>query len=419
MRAIVLLSLILCPIAPCPLRAAEDVDAVVALLEFVIEVDEDAACKCLATLRKRVASGEVSGERLDLIRQQLGKKLQLILRESESPLFLDSALLATAWGDATASKIVHSIAVDQNAPVDHRIPAIESLAAARDNKLFHSAEPLLAEPATPSAVASSLLAALGKYERAEIGQLVLRCYDRLSPDLQPKAIELLTQRSSWSRQLLAAIGKRKLPATALNVNQVRKFLAGADKELAAIVRSKWGEVRTERNPAREKVIRQMRDQLGRTSGNPRRGRKVYDRVCGQCHKIYGAGQAVGPEITRNGRGTFEQLLSNVFDPSLVIGASYQARTVITADGRVLTGLLAEDNDQRIVLKTQGGKLEIIPRDEVDEIAVSKLSLMPEGLEKQLPTQDLADLFAFLALDQPPDRDGATLIPGTPKGLVGD
>ena len=130
------------------------------------------------------------------------------------------------------------------------------------------------------------------------------------------------------------------------------------------------------------------------------------------------GQDVGPEITRNGRGSFEHLLSNVFDPSLVIGASYQARSVITADGRILTGLLAEDNEQRIVLKTQGGKLEIVPRDEVEEIAISKLSLMPEGLEKQLSPDQLADLVAFISLDQPPENPAATPIAGTPAMLIG-
>jgi putative heme-binding domain-containing protein len=141
---------------------------------------------------------------------------------------------------------------------------------------------------------------------------------------------------------------------------------------------------------------------------------VFTKVCGQCHKIYGQGQEVGPEITSNGRASFEQLLSNVFDPSLVIGAAYQARIVATGDGRVLTGLLAEDNEQRIVLKIQGGKLETIPRDEVEAIKVSELSLMPEGLEKQLKAEELADLFAFLVLDSPPESPDAKPIPGTPR-----
>jgi putative heme-binding domain-containing protein len=136
-------------------------------------------------------------------------------------------------------------------------------------------------------------------------------------------------------------------------------------------------------------------------------------VCGQCHKIYGEGQEVGPDITVNGRGSFDQLMSNVFDPSLVIGAAYQAQTVITADGRVITGLIAEDSPQRVVLKVQGGKLETIARDDIEESETSRLSLMPENLEQQLKPEELADLFAFITLDKPPDDPTARRLPGAP------
>ena len=48
--------------------------------------------------------------------------------------------------------------------------------------------------------------------------------------------------------------------------------------------------------------------------------------------------------------------------------------------------------------------------------MSKVSLMPEGMEKQLKPQEIADLFAFLVLDKPPSDPTARRIPGTPKGL---
>ncbi len=118
-------------------------------------------------------------------------------------------------------------------------------------------------------------------------------------------------------------------------------------------------------------------------------------------------------MTANGRGSFDQLLSNVFDPSLVIGAAYQATTVSTTDGRFLTGLVSEDSPQRLVLKTQGGTRVIIPRDQVDEVLPSKVSLMPEGLEKQMSPREMVDLFAFLCLDHPPGNPAAHKIPGAP------
>src|SRR5262249_47973342 len=149
----------------------------------------------------------------------------------------------------------------------------------------------------------------------------------------------------------------------------------------------WGTVRSERNPDREKTISRIRQLVRSTAGDPIAGRTVFQKSCGNCHKIYGQGQEVGPDITANGRATFEQLCSNVLDPSLVIGAAYQARTVVTEDGRILTGLLVEESPQRIVLKQQGGKTETIPRDQVAEFDTSKLSLMPEDVEKQLTQQE--------------------------------
>ena len=85
--------------------------------------------------------------------------------------------------------------------------------------------------------------------------------------------------------------------------------------------------------------------------------------------------------------------------------------MLTADGRRLTGLLVEDSPQRVVLKTQGGKLETIARGDIDQFGVSKLSMMPEGVEKQLQPEELADLFALLTLDKPPSDPKAKRLAG--------
>jgi putative heme-binding domain-containing protein len=88
-------------------------------------------------------------------------------------------------------------------------------------------------------------------------------------------------------------------------------------------------------------------------------------------------------------------------------------TVVTEDGRNLTGLVAEDNDQRIVLRLPGDAEEIIPRNNINYLRESKLSMMPEGIEHSLSRKDLADLFAFLAFDKHPTDPEAKLIPGAP------
>ncbi len=98
----------------------------------------------------------------------------------------------------------------------------------------------------------------------------------------------------------------------------------------------------------------------------------------------------------------------------MIGQIYQAYTVVTTDGRTLTGLVVENNPQRVVLKVQGGKIETIARKDIDEMAQSKLSLMPEGVEKQLSPEELRDLLAFLVLDKAPSDPAARMIPDVSK-----
>ena len=52
----------------------------------------------------------------------------------------------------------------------------------------------------------------------------------------------------------------------------------------------------------------------------------------------------------------------------------------------------------------------IARGDVEEMEISKLSLMPEGVEKQLQPQELIDLFALLKLDKPPTDPQAKPLP---------
>ncbi len=374
--------------------------------------DSAAARRALAVLAKKVQTREIAGERLTALKNSLDPVLQRIHSgDAEQPLFFDAALLATTLGNPAGNDAVRKVYTGTKQPTALRMQALDALIAARDPALREAVTAVLGDPqANPRELRAQTLSSLGRLGAVWVSKVVLEKYPQLEPEQQPKAIELLTERREWAHDLLDAIAAKSIPATALNVNQVRTLLSIRDEKLAEKVRAQWGSVRTERNPQREQVIAQVRAFVRQNPGNPQVGQEVFRRVCGQCHKIYGEGQDVGPDITSNGRSSFEQLLSNVLDPSLVIGAAYQARTVVTGDGRVLTGLATEDNDQRIVLKTQGGKLETVTRGDVDEVSVSKLSMMPEELEKQIKPQELADLFAFLLLDKPPTDPSAKQLP---------
>jgi putative heme-binding domain-containing protein len=378
--------------------------------------DHGPARECLALMAAKVQTGEISSEKTASLRQQIEPALHQILdHQPVHPLRHHAAVLAVTLKDPKGIAIVQQGFTESRHSEALRLQSLEALIAGGDATVLNLVAPVLGQAEGSSlSFRGQVLAALGKLDDPRVASLVLTHYPHLEPDLKPRAIELLIQRVRWSKPLLEAIAAKKVPADALNVNQVRRMLASKDADLVQRVKAQWGTIRDGRNPEREKVVAEMRAFLLNARGDARAGTQVFKNLCAQCHKIHGEGQDVGPDITVNGRASFEQLLSNVFDPSLVIGAAYQATTVTTVRGRTLTGLLVEDNAQRVVLKLQGGKTETIARREVEEITVSPLSLMPEGIEKQLKPQEIADLFAFLTLDKPPSDPTAKKIPGTPR-----
>jgi putative membrane-bound dehydrogenase-like protein len=373
-----------------------------------------AAQQCLAMLSAKVQSGELSGQPLAVLRDKLQPIVRNLASQPNNPLSIDAAMLAVSLKDPAGFEVVRKVFQAKDQPDTTRVRALDALVAAGDTGVLDVVHTILADrKGNSSQFRGLILQSLGKLDEPRVAVVVLGHYPAMEKDVQPRAIELLTQRVSWSMQLMQQVADKKIPPEALNVNQVRKLLASRDARLIEQVKKHWGTLREDRNPAREKVVGDMRDLLKKTPGDPFKGIAIYKNLCGQCHKLHGEGFEVGPDITSNGRNDFEQLLSNVFDPSLVIGAAYQATTVLTRKGQVLTGLVVEDNAQRVILKVQGGKLETIARGDIDEIAVSKLSMMPEDLEKQLKPQEIADLFAYICLDKPPHDPTAKRIPGTP------
>ena len=379
-------------------------------------VDPDVPRQCLEMLTTKLQTGEVAGANADALRDRFRPVLaKLLADKADAPLFLDAAALAATFKDPAGLEAMRKLAASSDRPEGDRLKALSALVSAHDAAVLDDAGAILSDAKTNSVkFRGQVLDALAGLEDPRVADRVLKAYPSMEPDLQPRAIELLTQRTEWAKPLLAAIAAKKIPTSALSINHVRKLLASKDADVIKQVKATWGTLREERNPQREKVVAEMKDLLRSKKGDAKAGVAVFKKLCAQCHKIYGEGQEVGPDLTNDGRANFDLLVSNVFDPSLVIGASYQATNVVTVQGRSLTGLLAEDSPQRVVLKLQGGKLETIPRGDVDSLSVGKVSLMPEDVEKQLKPQEIADLFAFLTLDKPPTDPTARKIPGTPN-----
>jgi putative heme-binding domain-containing protein len=381
------------------------------IIRLVADANAERAEECLSVAASKL--GGLGEPVLAQLKTALKPVLdQLLASKSDTPLLLSAQLLAARLGLAQidpAAVRARFTSADQAEAT--RLQALDALIAFRDPSLL-GALPQVFSSGSPDFI-RRVFAALGRVEDPKLAEVLLAEYPKLVPELQPLAIDLIMQREPWARRLLDAVLANKLPKSALNANHLRKILESNDRDALWAVEKAFGKIREERNPEREKVVSEMAVYLREHIGNPHRGQTVFRSFCAQCHTIYGEGAKVGPDLTANGRASFEQLLSNVFDPSLVIGPAYQVTTVVTEDGRNLTGLIAEDNEQRIVIRLPGEGEETVPRHNVKYTRVSKLSMMPEGIETLLDKKDLSDLFAFLALDKPPMEAGAKLIPGAP------
>ncbi len=130
-------------------------------------------------------------------------------------------------------------------------------------------------------------------------------------------------------------------------------------------------------------------------GEPARGRLVYQQQCSKCHKHGAEGGQVGPDLTGMAAIPRTELLIHIQDPSRSVEGNFVQYTVATTDGRVISGLLASESKTSVELIDAEGKRHAILREDIDQMAASKKSLMPEGFEKQVPPAGLNDLLAFL------------------------
>ena len=94
------------------------------------------------------------------------------------------------------------------------------------------------------------------------------------------------------------------------------------------------------------------------------------------------------------RNNLNYLLENIVDPSATVSKDYQLTIVMMEDGRVLSGILLDQNDRTITLRTANERM-ILARDEIEEIRDSKLSMMPDQQLDVMTPNQVRDLLAYL------------------------
>lgn len=133
--------------------------------------------------------------------------------------------------------------------------------------------------------------------------------------------------------------------------------------------------------------------------DPAEGRQVYQRLCASCHKLYGEGQSIGPDLTGSNRANLDYFLINVLFPSEDVSEDYKLVTLTLKDGRALIGNIVSENDQVLTLRQVTQETRINVADIVSR-QKSDLSMMPPGLIENLNRNDVRDLIGYLRTTKP-------------------
>jgi putative heme-binding domain-containing protein len=249
-------------------------------------------------------------------------------------------------------------------------------------------------------IRTAALAALQLYNEPSIPAQVVGFYKNLQDDVAPVAATLLASRKPWAVDFLQAVDTGTVPAAAVPVSAVRKMLLHDDDRIRALVEKHWGAVQGATTDQMRQQIEHLVEVISASSGNPYKGKQLYAENCGKCHKLFELGGEVGPDLTAYKRDNLERMLLNVVNPSAEIREGFENYVVVTQDGRVVNGFLADQDNRVVVLRGVDGQNQIIPRDDIDDMHAIPRSVMPDGTLDKLADQQVRDLFAYLRSAQP-------------------
>ncbi len=301
--------------------------------------------------------------------------------------------LALTFGDPAALAKLRGVLTDSKAGPLERKGALDALLSVRDPELAPSLQALVDDPALRGAA----LRGLAAYDHQETPRTILSGYARFSLEEKRDALNTLAARVGYATALLAAVGEKQIPATDLSADLIRQLHNHKNKAIDERISQLWGIARDLSGEKALLIARytQLAQQKSAPPADPSLGRTVFAKTCQQCHTLFGVGAKIGPELTGSNRANLEYLLSNIVDPSAVMAKEYQPCVIVTSDGRVITGIIRQQDADALTVQT-ANELVVLPRGEVEQTQLSPLSMMPDDLLKPLSNDEVRSLLAYLA-----------------------
>jgi putative heme-binding domain-containing protein len=285
-----------------------------------------------------------------------------------------------------------SVAGDESAPQEQRLLCVRLLGrgeSGRDADIATLAA--LLGPQSPGALQSAAVESLSRVEVDAVAETLVAGWSSYGPGLRSEVLDALLSRPAWARKLLEAVEAQRISAADVDASRRQRLLSLGDaaiKELAARLLSGAIESNRAQVVADHNAVLTM-------AGDVEAGAAVFTKRCSVCHRLRGAGHEVGSNLASLTDYSPQALLVALLDPNRAVEAKFLEYIAVTNAGLTYTGTLANETGNSVTLLGQEGKQQTILRADLEELKASGKSLMPEGLEKDLGPQDLANVIAFL------------------------
>jgi putative membrane-bound dehydrogenase-like protein len=312
--------------------------------------------------------------------------------------FKDASLVSTAkaldvlFGDGRALDDVRKIALDNDADLNQRKAALSALISANPPDLRKVCEQLV-KVRFLNVVA---VKGLTTFNDIEVGKVIANQYGSFHPSERSHAVEALVSRPVFAAELLDAIGKGRIARGDVSASQARQIRGYNDTALTQKLNAVWGEFRDSPKDKQEFMAKWKADFLGEglKAADASAGKVLFTKHCASCHKLFGNGGEIGPDLTGAGRHDLDYLLGNIVDPSAVVTKDFQMTAFTLADGRTVNGIATVETDRVVTVQTATEKVTIAKSD-IENRKASTLSLMPDGLIQPLSPKETRDLFKYL------------------------
>jgi putative membrane-bound dehydrogenase-like protein len=300
--------------------------------------------------------------------------------------------LSLVFGSGRAADELIVIVKNADGDANARVNAFKSLIRTAKPELLAIIRTLINDKVLGTAARSALAA----YDDPSIPKQLTGSWPERSQEQQAATVATLTSRASYAKVLLEAVKAGKVPAAAISPFQARQIRNLGDEALTKLLTEAWGEIRDTPEAKKaefakwEAVLKP--DALAKADKS--KGRLMFTAVCGACHKMYGQGGAIGPELTGSDRRNLKYLLENILDPSAVVPADFRVSIFHLKDGRTLSGVVPEQTERTLTIQTPAERLTL-ERTQIAKQEQMTQSLMPEGLLAALGEENVLNLIAYL------------------------